>query len=478
MQFYVFVVEVAFEKSQESEQSERSFALLCFVVVRLFPSIIVMTLLSILLLFLIASPTWGYYSRRIPTMHIARSTKSSINRAAGSVLDESRGKLDDIVAPDFYWKYRLERFVNKMEDNLPFDVKNYPRASGYQELYQHYLADLHFQKKLINFDWAADQDITDDENLVILDYYDDWLTEVSKKARITEADLPANDLDLLKMFYPSLDISEFEVPFEKELIGADFPYLNLKEMFAAVDNDTFALPPSFSSSTAEDDEEDGDYDYATDIKGEYGEEEGLDLSAGVDVSAQVAALEVETMARLDAALANVTSYARQPYPDEEARAHYLRMRDRLVGRPQTAAEWSASRAKDERDVEEMVAFSSRPVASAREGGGGGDHHDHENEPAAAEAAAEAAAAAREALSQEFEDRFGWRPEQAQQDFALFKANPAKFTEEMIRAKHGSGAADAWRETKGRFSERINAMSEEDKRAATERYMTLLKNAGA
>lgn len=47
-----------------------------------------------------------------------------------------------IEAPDFYWKFRLDRLVSKKTGELSFDPKNYPESTGYQSLYDSYYLDL------------------------------------------------------------------------------------------------------------------------------------------------------------------------------------------------------------------------------------------------------------------------------------------------------------------------------------------------
>jgi hypothetical protein len=115
-------------------------------------------------------------------------------------------EIKSIQAPDFYWQYRLERLGNRKGGELTFLASNYPDVAGtnFKHLYDAYYLDLTLQGKLEGFNWEEEKKITDAEWQTIYKSICKWTAEISKKNKPDVTNLPTNDFDLLKQFYPQV----------------------------------------------------------------------------------------------------------------------------------------------------------------------------------------------------------------------------------------------------------------------------------
>jgi hypothetical protein len=57
-----------------------------------------------------------------------------------------------------------------------------------------------------------------------------WTEEEAKKSTADFSNLPSNDLDLLKQFYPTLNFRDLESTFAADEVSPSFPFKNMKEL--------------------------------------------------------------------------------------------------------------------------------------------------------------------------------------------------------------------------------------------------------
>ena len=157
--------------------------------------------------------------------------------------------LSSIDAPDFYWQYRLERLAMKKSGDITFKASSYPDAHTSKALYEAYYLDLTLQGKLDGFDWVGEKSISDEEWLAIYKSICQWTSKTVQAKKPSSSNLPSNDFDLLKQFYPQLNYRDLETLFTVEEVGEKFPYKNLKELFSAAASGKLDLP-KYSSVTS------------------------------------------------------------------------------------------------------------------------------------------------------------------------------------------------------------------------------------
>lgn len=332
-----------------------------------------------------------------------------------------------IEAPDFYWKFRLERLAAIKGGELAFKLDNYKSVSGYKDLYDCYYLDLTLSGKLEGFDWEAEKQVTESEWLTIYNSISKWSSETAKSSRPDTSNLPENDFDLLKQFYPQLNFRELETPFAVEEVGTNFPYKSMKDMLSAASNGKLSVPGYSSSVSLE----------ATDAK------------------AALASLKTSTMTKLDALLQDTMNYAQNPFPDDTAKTHYQALRTKLADFPQSPAEWNAYRAKMEKEVDEMARLASKKV---EHGHHHGDEDHHEPTPA-----------------EEFEAKYGKNLDEMQERMSKYKSDPVGFLESSIIEKYGKNGLDVWKKSQ-EFSQKLAVMSEADKTATEAAFSNFLKKA--
>ena len=156
--------------------------------------------------------------------------------------------IKEISAPDFYWQFRLDRLVGKKGGDLTFDAGSYPEAKSAKDQYDAYYLDLTLNGKLANFDWMAEKEVSDSEWLSIYKSICKWTADTAKNNKPSTDNLPASDFDLLKQFYPTLDMRDLDTAFVPEEVGDNFPYKNMKEMLAAAMDGKLSVPGYSSSS--------------------------------------------------------------------------------------------------------------------------------------------------------------------------------------------------------------------------------------
>ena len=355
-------------------------------------------------------------------------------------MAQSLAKVDiftEVEAPDFYWKFRLNRLANKMESNLKFDAINYPHISGYKDLYDTYLLDLALQDKLTDLNREEENRVNEKEWLTIYNEICQWSKETAKNYHANKPALPANDLDVLKLYFPNFQAKELEDPFDVDIVGPDFPYKNMIEMFQAAGEGTFAAPGFTPDPT------------------------DVNLS-GDEARAELAALKERTMTRLDAILAESIALAKNPYPDEAARVHYQNLRKKLQNFPQTRSERETYHNNMIAEVDEMARMASKKAPPVEHD----EHHGH---------AEGAHTAAVPSPAMEFEAKYGWNLDQLQQSFTKFKSDPVGYSESVIAEKLGSKGLSAWKQSQ-KFSEQIAMMNTDEKAAAEETMKNIINGA--
>lgn len=341
------------------------------------------------------------------------------------VATETRA-IASIEAPDFYWKYRLDRLVNKKGGDLPFSESNYPGVDGYKDLYDTYYLDLTLQGKLEGFDWEEEKKITDGEWQAIYKAICKWSAKTAKDNKPDTTNLPSNDFDLLKQYYPQLNFRDLDTPFAVEEVGSSFPYKTMKEMLGAASEGSLKVPGYSSVTSLE----------ATDAK------------------KKLADLKERTMAQIEAIYSETMAYAENSFPDDAAKAHYKKLREKLADFPQDAAGWKNFRANMEKQVDEMARLASKKV----------DHHHHHHHDEGAMSPAE-----------EFEAKYGKNLDEMQERMARFKSDPEAFLENSILEKYGKNGLDVWKKSQ-EFSEKMAVMSDADKKATESKFSDFLKQA--
>lgn len=285
---------------------------------------------------------------------------------------------------------------------------------------------LGLQGKLKGFNWTEDKKISDGEWFSIYKSITEWTQDVSKKQKANSNNVPENDFDLLKQFYPELNYRDLETNFVPTEVGPNFPYNNLKELFGAAANGKLSISAPSGTPNLE----------------------------ATETRKKLAALKETAIKRVDAAYAKVMKYAEQTLPDEEAKKHYQTMKKKLADNPQGASAWAAQRANLEKDIDEMARFAARRVD---------EHHHHEGEG--------------EHLSpaEEFEKKYGMNLDQLQETFNRFKADPNAFLETSIMSKFGRNGVDIWNKSQ-EFAAKYKALSPAERAAAETKYIEFLNQA--
>lgn len=336
--------------------------------------------------------------------------------------------IQSVEAPDFYWKYRLDRLISQKEKDLSFKQENYKHVSDYKDLYDCYYLDLTLNGKLENFDWENEKKITDAEWLVIYKSIVSWSDSTYKTNKPDSSNLPANDFDLLKQFYPQLNFRELETPFSTEEVGDNFPYKSLKDLINAANIGKLSLPGYDSSSVTLE---------AT------GAKKALSL------------LKEKSFTRLDAIYKDTLAYATNPFPDEISRTHYQELRKKLADFPQGPTGWAIFRANLDKEIDEMSRLASKKVD---------EHHEHGEDEIKVPTPAE-----------EFEAKYGKNLDVLQERFTKFKVDPVGFLEGSIIEKYGKSGLEVWKKSQ-EFSEKLSVLSDADKVAAEKSFNEFLKNA--
>ena len=340
--------------------------------------------------------------------------------------------LNAIDAPDFYWQYKLERLSAKKGVDLPFKISNYPDATSPKSLYDAYHLDLTLQGKLNDFDWVTEQSVSDSEWLAIYKSICKWSAATLANNKPQTSTLPANEFDLVKQFHPQLNYRDLETPFSVEEVGENFPFRNLKDLLSSALQPNFKLP-KFSSVTT------------------------LEAS---EIRSELASLKANTFKNIDAVYSKCLNFAKEAYPDEEARAHYQKVRADFADFPQTTSEWANYRKEMDKVIDNMAA-----LASKQDDPHGHHHHDeHHGEEVATLSAA-----------QEFELKFGKNLDDMQELMSKFKQNPEEFFQTSIVDKYGKSGLDILSKSQG-FSSSASVLSDSDKAKAEASFKEFLQKA--
>jgi hypothetical protein len=332
-----------------------------------------------------------------------------------------------IEAPDFYWQFRLDRLVKRFESELKYDPSLFPTLSYPKDLYGAYRNELLSARKLTDFDWMADKDISDSEWMTIYKNICDWSETTVRANKPTMDNLPSNDFDLLQQFYPALNYRDLETPFIADEVGPGFPYKNMKELLsAAVSGEKMNLPAGYESVTA--------------------------LQAD-GVRKEISALKESTMAKLDAVYEEAMAYAKNPLPDDQSKTHYQALKAKLAEFPQDAAGWTKLRESMDKTVDEMARMASKEE----------DEHHHGEEEG------------KLSVAEEFQQKYGFNLDEMEERLNKYKADPEGFVENSILEKHGKNGLDVWKKSQ-EFSAKLAVMSEADKSAAEAAFADFLKKA--
>ena len=155
----------------------------------------------------------------------------------------------------------------------------------------------------------AEKELSDSEWLSIYKKICKWTSKTVKENKPSVDNLPESDFDLLKQFYPSLNLRDLETSFVPEEVGDNFPYQNMKEMLAAAIDGKLNVPGYSAGSVT-----------------------SLEAS---EVRAELKALQETTMSKIDAIYADTMKQATTPFPDDQAKTHYSSLRTKLADFPQS-----------------------------------------------------------------------------------------------------------------------------------------------
>lgn len=334
-----------------------------------------------------------------------------------------------VECPDFYWQYRLDRLASKKGGDLGYSAKNYPEVQGAKAQYDAYYLDLTLAGKLDGFDWMAEKEISDAEWLSIYRSICAWTATTAKANKPSTSNLPSNDFDLLKQFYPQLSFRDLESGFVPDEVGAGFPYKNMKELLGAAMDGKLNVPGYSKSSVTS-------------------------LEA-TEVRTALKALSEASMKKVDAIYEDAMTYAKNPFPDADAKKHYQALRTKLADFPQGAAGWAVYRANMEREVDEMAKLASKKED---------EHHHHgEDEPQGPTPA------------EEFQKKYGKNLDEMQERMIKYKSDPEKFLEASIVEKYGKNGLDIWKKSQ-EISQNMSVMSDADKATAEANFANFLKQA--
>jgi hypothetical protein len=359
---------------------------------------------------------WGYNA--VPQRLGAR-----LGALRSSVVEETSA-IKEITCPDFYWEFRLDRLVNKKGGELEYNAASYPESKTSKALYDAYYLDLTLNGKLANFDWMGEKEVSDSEWLGIYKKICAWTAKTASSNKASTDNLPSNDFDLLKSFYPALSFRELEANFGAEEVGDNFPYKNMKEMLGAAVDGKLSVPGYDAKSI-------------TSIEAD-------------NIRAELASLKESTMKKVDDIYADAMKYAQNPFPDAKAKEHYQALRTKLADFPQSPKGWSDFRADMEKQVDEMARLASKPV----------DEHGHGSGPS---------------VSEEFEAKYGKSLEEMQERFNQYKNDPEGFLEKSIMEKYGRNGVEIWKKSQ-EFSSSMSTMSESDKAAVEKKFSDFIGSA--
>jgi hypothetical protein len=337
-----------------------------------------------------------------------------------------------VQAPDFYWQYRLDRLIGKKGADLGFKASEYPEAVGSEEQYEAYYLDLTLKGKMGGFDWMAEKEISDAEWLTIYKSIVKWSAETTKKNKPSAATIPASDFDLLKAIYPQVDYRELTMAFSNEEVGASFPYANMKEMIDAAMAGSLAVPGVAKGSVT-----------------------SIEAS---EARKKLAALKEKTMTKIDGVYEKCLTFAKNSFPDAEAKSHYQALRTTLGEFPSSKSGWDTYRSSMEKEVDEMATLASRKEE---------EHHHGEEE--------EEGHSPKMSVAEEFQQKYGRNLEEMAEKMSAFKQDPEGFLENSIIQKYGKAGLDIWKKSQ-EFSQSMSVMSEADKAAAESSFSTFLKSA--
>jgi hypothetical protein len=336
-----------------------------------------------------------------------------------------------VESPDFYWKYRLDRLSSKKNAELSLVESNYPEAHNAKDMYDAYYLDLTLQGKMDGFDWVTEKEISDSEWISIYKNICQWTSSTAKANKPDNNNLPSSDFDLLKEFYPQLNYRDLETNFSSDEVGEKFPYHNMKEMLSAAVAGKLNVPGYSATSVTS-------------------------LEA-TEVRKELVTIKEASMKKIDAIYADTMAYAKNAFPDAEAKSHYQVLKKKLAEFPQTPAAWATFKSNMEKEIDEMARLASKKEDEHHHHGHG-EEDSHHKTPA-----------------QEFEAKYGRNLDEMQERFNKYKSNPEGFLEASIMEKYGKNGLDIWKKSQ-EFSAKMSVMSEADKAATEGKFTSFLNQA--
>lgn len=329
-------------------------------------------------------------------------------------------------APDFYWQFRLDRLIKKKGGEYAFDAKNY-RAQGPMALYRAYYLDLTLNGKIDkSFDKAAENTLNDDEWVVFYETIAAWTKEQADKSLFDASTLPASDFDLIAQIYPEVNMKAIYAPLDESDYGKNFPYKNIKEMLDAASNDKFKVDKAVFNDMSE---------------------------AMVEFNK----LKEKSFQSLESVYADATAFAKNPFPDDQSRAHYKAIREKLAALPQTPQQWETYNSNMLQQIDEMARLASKEVEPHHHGHDD-EHHHEELSPA-----------------QEFQKKYGRDLTTMAERASKYMSDPAGFVKSAVSAKFGAAGVEAW-EKNEELAAKFSVMSASDKAKMQSQYSDFLKQA--
>lgn len=180
-----------------------------------------------------------------------------------------------------------------------------------------------------------------------------------------------------------------------------------------------------------------------------------------EIRAELNALRAETMAKIDTIFEKTMVFAKEPFPDAEAKTHYQALKKKLANFPSTAAGWAALRSNMEKEVDEMASMAARKDDA---------HHEHHEE---GEGEGHGHAEKKPSPAMEFEAKYGRNLDLMQERMNKYKLDPEGFLQASIVEKYGKDGLEVWKKSQ-EFSQQMSVMSEAEK-AETEAKFTAFIN---
>ncbi len=355
------------------------------------------------------------------------------------------------ASPDFYWKHRIDKLEAQKGHLIPFNAARYAgvESTNYERLYNIYYVELYRNGHMEDFDIVAESEYQPEDFQAMWDYGSDWMQSVKDKSKpVTKADLPEDPFDLIKLFIPEYDLTEVQQPFSVEDVGTDFPYQNWQEMSLDAQRGQLKWPQGVQLLDPMDDLD------PMDLFNENFTSYRVFSQITENYRAKLAASKERALAELDEAYEKAVALAKDPLNDEEGRAHYRWVKEKLKEYPDTPEGWQLRRENMLAKAEEMAEVASkRPsVFDKFDAQFDADHHFDPEKDAIIQA------------NQIFQTKYGRNLEEIQESYRRYEEDPVNYLDKLIAERFGAEGTAVWKQAQV-FNRTVSV--EEQKKADVE-----------